>query len=258
MPYMITVNSECKTSNNEDLFSFKRVSFKINSSFILRNISTSIPFKGITGIIGPSGAGKSTFLRLMNKLITPTEGNIYFKGENYQYINSRQIRKDVGLVQQEANLFSGTVKYNLLYGPKIWGLEYTERQLEELLNKVALDRSFLYREASTLSGGEKQRVNVARSLANDPCALLLDEPTSSLDVSSAEILENTIERLSDSGIKLIIVTHSLEQTKRLTDELIFLKEGNLIERVSTNEFFDKNSEKKIRSFFKKSEEEEEK
>jgi putative ABC transport system ATP-binding protein len=155
------------------------------------------------------------------------------------------------MVQQRPFLFEGTVESNLMYGPRIWGLDYTKEELLALLGRVALDHEYLERAIEGLSGGEQQRVSFARSLANKPCVLLLDEPTSSLDLVSEEILENTLKELSKEDIKIIIVTHSLEQTKRITDRLLFLKDGKFVEKTSTQDFFDRYSDEEIRSFFKK-------
>ncbi|MFX1286676.1 MAG: ATP-binding cassette domain-containing protein [Promethearchaeota archaeon] len=225
----------------------------INSNQILSDISVKIDRKGITGIIGPSGSGKTTFLRLLNRLNSASTGQISLEGEDYESIPVRELRKRIGLVQQRANLFPETVRDNLNYGPEIWGDKYTEEDLIDLLAKVALPKEFLDRNVENLSGGEQQRVSVARSLANKPEILLLDEPTSALDIVSEEILEETINNLALDGIKIIIVTHSLEQTKRLTDQLLFLREGKFIEKTSTKEFFQKYNEKEIRGFFKKKE-----
>ncbi|MFX0182693.1 MAG: ATP-binding cassette domain-containing protein [Candidatus Hodarchaeota archaeon] len=233
---------------------FQNVSFTIDSNRILSNISVRIDRKGITGIIGPSGSGKSTFLRLINRLNSATAGKISLEGEDYDLIPVRELRKRIGLVQQRPYLFPETVRDNLLYGPTIWGNQFSEEDLNNLLDKVALTKEFLDRKVESLSGGEQQRVSVARSLANNPEILLLDEPTSALDIVSEEILENTIRNLSQDCIKIIIVTHSLEQTKRLTDQLLFLRDGEFIEKTSTKEFFQKYDEEEIRGFFKKKKE----
>ena len=145
------------------------------------------------------------------------------------------------------------MKSNLLYGPKIWNIEYTAEALCKLLDTVGLETDFLNRNIDGLSGGEQQRVSLARSLANNPIVLLLDEPTTALDIVSEEIIENTLKRLAADNIKIIIVTHSLEQTKRLTDQLLFLKEGQLIEKTTSKDFFKRYNEQEIRSFFKHTE-----
>ncbi|MFX0092484.1 MAG: phosphate ABC transporter ATP-binding protein [Candidatus Hodarchaeota archaeon] len=240
-------------ANTDCLLCLENVTYVIGSKKILDDISVKIESKGITGIIGPSGSGKSTFLRLLNKLITPTRGTLLFQGKNYNSFPPRVLRKQIGLVQQRPYLFSGSVMNNLEYGPKIWGINYSENDYVELLRDVALSKDFLDRDVESLSGGEQQRVSLARSKSNQPSILLLDEPTSSLDVVSSEIIEETIKNLSQQGIKIIIVTHSLSQTKNLTDQLLFLKAGRLIEKTDTESFFRKNSEEEIKTFFKKKE-----
>lgn len=235
---------------NRQLFKIENIAFKIGETNILNQITVDIDSSDITGIIGPSGAGKSTFLRLLNKLISPSEGTIFFKNQDTKEISSQKIRKEIGLVQQQSFLFNGTVKENLLYGPKIWDIQYSDNDLIQLLQKVALGKEFLNRQVEGLSGGEQQRVSLARSLANKPNVLLLDEPTSSLDINSEEIIETTLKQLNREGIKIIIVIHSLEQTERLTQSILFLRKGKLIEKTSTDNFFSKYDINEIRSFFK--------
>jgi putative ABC transport system ATP-binding protein len=230
------------------------VSFVIGENVVLSNLTFNLDNSGITGIIGPSGSGKSTLLRLLNKLISPSEGVATFNGEKIANIPSSELRKQVGMVQQRPHLFTGDVRYNLLYGPRIWKDDYTEEKLLQLLKRVALDEDFLDRNVDSLSGGEQQRVSLARTLANEPCAILLDEPTSALDIVSEEIIENTLKQLADEGIKIIIVTHSLEQTKRMVDELLFLKDGQLVEKTTSKEFFSTYNDDEIRTFFKPKEE----
>ncbi|UCE13010.1 MAG: phosphate ABC transporter ATP-binding protein [Candidatus Heimdallarchaeota archaeon] len=231
-------------------FCLRNIFYQINSKRILTDINIRIERSGITGIVGPSGSGKSTLLRLLNKLVSPSEGRILLEGQDYNTIPVRELRKRIGLVQQRPYLFPGTVRYNLQYGPKIWEVTHSEETLVDLLTRVALQKEFLDRDVDGLSGGEQQRVSLARSLANKPSVLLLDEPTSSLDIVSEEIIENTVKDLARDGTKIIIVTHSLEQTRRLTDHLLFLKEGRLIETVPTASFFEKYNEEEIRGFFK--------
>ena len=235
---------------NNALFKLENIGFNVGEVRILNGISVDINQGEITGIIGPSGAGKSTFLRLLNKLISPSEGSILYKGQDIKQINPQEIRKEIGLVQQQPFLFNGSVKDNLLYGPKIWNIDYSDEDLIQFLQKVALEELFLEKQVEGLSVGEQQRVSLARSLANKPKVLLLDEPTSSLDINSEEIIESTLKKLSEDGIKIIIVTHSLEQTERLTRSLLFLREGRLIEKIRTENFFSKYKISEIHSFFK--------
>jgi putative ABC transport system ATP-binding protein len=236
-----------------NLFSLEDICFNIEGKVILSKISVVIDTSGITGIIGPSGSGKSTFLRLLNKLISPTQGIVKFKDSDIANMKSQELRKEIGMVLQRPFLFKGTVKSNLLYGPKIWDIDYIDSELVELLDTVSLEADFLERDIEGLSGGEQQRVSLARSLANQPIVLLLDEPTTALDIVSEEIIENTLKQLASEGIKIIIVTHSLEQTKRLTEQLLFLKEGLLIEKTTTKDFFKRYNDQEIHSFFKNKE-----
>jgi putative ABC transport system ATP-binding protein len=238
---------------NNSLLFIDNVYFRRNNLDILKKLTIKIEKKGITGIIGPSGAGKSTFLRLLNRLISPTNGNLYFKGQNYNILSPRKLRKEIGLVQQRAYLFNGTVKDNLLYGANIWDINYTEKEIKSLLEKVAFPTELLNRSIDNLSEGEKQRISLARCLANKPTIILMDEPTSALDINSEQIIEDTINKMATDGIKIILVSHNLSQTKRLTNQLLFLKNGSLIEKNSTKDFFKTHNEEEIRGFFKKKE-----
>jgi putative ABC transport system ATP-binding protein len=234
---------------------FNDVSYSVPDLYILKNINVTLTNRNkITGIVGPSGSGKTTFLRLINKLISPTNGTIILNEElQYSNLESRELRRKVGLLQQHPFLFPGTVRENIEYGPLLWNKTLSTKEIQTLLEKVNLD-PFIYldRIGSELSGGEQQRVCLARTLANNPCVLLLDEPTSSLDIASEEMVEESLIKLvKKDNIKVIIVTHSLEQTKRLSDEVIFLKDGKIECQTSTKEFFNKYSDKQIVNLFKK-------
>ena len=163
---------------------------------------------------------------------------------------AEELRKKIGLVQQRAYLFQGTVRYNLLYGPNIWGIEYSDDDLIALLIKAGLSEKFLNRDVANLSEGEKQRASLARSLANEPQVLLLDEPTSALDIVSEEIIENTLVKLAEEGLTILIVTHSLEQTERITDQVLLVKKGKIVEKTATKVFFKENDKQLIKDFFK--------
>jgi putative ABC transport system ATP-binding protein len=236
-------------SNTESLFEFKNVGYQANGQQILKKLSFRIINEGITGIIGSSGSGKSTMLHLLNKLLSPTQGCIFYQNEDISTISSRNLRKKIGLVQQNPFLFPGTVLQNIEYGPRIWGEQLIEKRVEQLLNSVELPKTLIYKDIDLLSGGEKQRINFIRTLVNNPKVLLLDEPTSSLDIRTENLVENLLKNLSNQGINIIIVTHSMEQAKRLTDQLIVLKEGHLEQSISTDKFFQENDEDTIRKMF---------
>jgi len=240
---MLELDKECPIC-------LENVHYSFNIKNILSEVSVKIEAEGITGIVGPSGSGKTTLLKLINRLISPTIGRILFNGEDITTIPVKELRKNIGLVQQRPFLFPGTVKDNLLYGPNIWRINFSLEELYSILSRVALSPDFLDLNVENLSGGEQQRVSFGRTLANNPKILLLDEPTSSLDIISEEIFETTLRELAREQIKIIVVTHSLEQTKRLTDQLLFLKDGRLIEKTDSKTFFETYDENKIRKFFK--------
>lgn len=239
----------CKSGGSSYLFALDEVSLRMGEELILSDLTLDIKPRGVLGIIGPSGSGKSTFLRLLNKLISPSSGKVYYKGNDLATIPAREVRKEVGMLQQKPYLFQGTVRENILYGPNLWGVSYAEEEIQQLLEKVSLSSSFLERNVQNLSVGEQQRVSLARTLANTPATLLLDEPTSSLDIASKEVIEETLRDLKQEGIKIIIVTHSLNQTKTLTDQLLFLKNRELMEKTPTTQFFKKYNEQQVRKFF---------
>jgi putative ABC transport system ATP-binding protein len=135
-------------------------------------------------VVGPSGAGKSSSLRLLNRLDEPTGGAALIKGEDYREIAPRELRRHVGMVMQTAFLFAGTVATNIAFGPRQRAEIATVEQLSALLDRVGLP-GYQDRDVTNLSGGEAQRVSLARTLANAPELLLLDEPTSALDEASA-------------------------------------------------------------------------
>ncbi|MHA1945881.1 MAG: ABC transporter ATP-binding protein [Candidatus Hodarchaeales archaeon] len=235
----------------DSLFEIEKVSYQINGHQILKNLSFKISHTNITGIIGSSGSGKSTLLHLLNKLLSPTQGRILFQNQDISNVPSRQLRKRIGLVQQNPFLFNGSILENIVYGPKIWGEQLTEKRIEDLLNGVELPKSLVNKDISQLSGGEQQRVSLIRTLANNPEVLLLDEPTSSLDIKTEDTIEKLLLNLSKQGISILIVTHSLEQAKRLTDQVIVLKEGLLEQKISTNTFFQEYDDETIQKMFTK-------
>ncbi|WP_082233840.1 ABC transporter ATP-binding protein [Halobacillus massiliensis] len=206
------------------MFSFENV-----SCGPLKNLNFKIERKERVILFGPSGAGKSTLLFLFNRLYSPDSGTIYYEGENIVNQSVSQLRKKAGLVLQEPNLFPGTVIDNLKYGPSLFE-EWEGKNGGELLEYVQLPASYLERDVEQLSGGEKQRVSLARTLANKPEVLLLDEPTSALDYRTAEEIEEVLDRLiKENGLSMIMVTHNLKQAERLGNRGLFLMDGTIKE-----------------------------
>lgn len=225
------------------MFQFKDVSYGP-----LKDLTFSINKKEKVILFGPSGAGKSTLLFLFNRLHSPSSGSIYLKEQEIVDFEVTELRKRVGLVLQEPNLFPGTVLDNVKYGPSIFG-EWDDQEAEKLLQYVQLPESYLDRDVAQLSGGEKQRVSLARTLANSPDVLLLDEPTSALDYRTAEEIEECLENLIEvHNLTMIMVTHNLKQARRLGERGLFMVDGRLVEDGRIPEMLEKPKSKELEKF----------
>ncbi|WP_408006753.1 phosphate ABC transporter ATP-binding protein [Pseudalkalibacillus sp. A8] len=204
----------------------------------LKNLSFDIKRRQITTVVGPSGAGKSSLLFLLNRLEEPTSGEIYYLGKNIKDIAVTQLRCEIGMVFQSAYLFDGTAEENIQYGPKLRD-ELEECDVDRLLDLVELPQSFKSRHVTSLSGGEQQRVAIARTFANKPSVLLLDEATSALDIKTTEHIEEILIRLRDEKeVSILMVTHNLKQAERMGEQTLYIEEGSLIERGLTSEMFE--------------------
>ena len=194
---------------------------------LVDSVSVEVHCCDVVAIVGPSGAGKSSFLRLLNRLDEPTGGTVYFEGVDYRTIPPRQLRQQIGMVLQQPYLFPGSVAENIRFGPQQRGEAITDEQIEQLLRQVALP-GYAGREVGNLSGGEAQRVSVARTLANSPKVLLLDEPTSSLDPASEKDVEELLVKIfREQNLTCLIVTHDMEQAQRMASKAILMKDGRV-------------------------------
>lgn len=189
---------------------------------ILSGVSTGISDRGITAIAGPSGAGKSSLLRLLNRLDDPTSGHISWRGEALADIDVQHLRRQVAMVFQQATVFPGTVLENL----RTVAPDLTEDGAAGLLADVALDTDLLLRDAGRLSGGEAQRLCLARALTTDPDVILADEPTSALDGEARRALEELATSMP-SPIGWVWITHDASQIARLADHVLVLVAGEL-------------------------------
>jgi putative ABC transport system ATP-binding protein len=153
---------------------------RAGTAWIVEGITVSVPRGELLGMVGPSGSGKSSFLRLLNRLDDPTSGAVFLEEQDYREIAPRELRRRVGMVTQRPFLFTGNVSDNLRFGPAQRGEAISDSDVDLLLQRVGLP-GFAGRSVANLSGGEQQRVSLARALANQPEVLLLDEPTSALD-----------------------------------------------------------------------------
>ena len=195
---------------------------------ILTDVSVAVERGGALTLVGPSGSGKSSLLRCLNRLEEPTGGTVVFDGRAFTEWDPRELRRRAALVLQTPVLFEGTVRDNLSLRAMKVALDCSEGRLCETLAEVGLEAGVLDREAATLSGGEKQRVTIARALLREPQALLLDEPTSALDPPNATLVVETVCRLRRArGLTVVVVTHSPELVRQLGGALLYLVKGRV-------------------------------
>ncbi len=204
-------------------FEFERVTVQRAGRLVLDQITTRIPAAGITVVSGPSGAGKTTLLRLCNRLEVPDGGTVCYRGQPLDALDPLELRRRVGMVFQRPTAFPGTVADNLVVARP----NAAAGELSTALERVALDPGLLGQEARTLSGGELQRMCLARTLVTQPETLLLDEPTSALDAQPKQVFEATARHLAAQGITIIWVTHDDAQARRVADRIYQLRDGHL-------------------------------
>jgi ABC-type polar amino acid transport system ATPase subunit len=223
---------------------------------VLKNISTNIDSGEVVSIIGPSGSGKSTFLRCLNLLETPTKGKVWISNQEItdKKTNIMKVREQIGMVFQHFYLFPHkTVLENLIYAPmKVKGesRELAEKKGRELLARVGLtEKEAAY--PNNLSGGQKQRVAIARALAMEPELMLFDEPTSALDPEMVKEVLTVMKDLAQSGMTMAIVTHEMGFAREVSDRIIFLDEGVLLEEGSPDEFFSSPQTSRAKDFLEK-------
>ncbi len=196
-------------------------------SEILSDVSLKVDRGELITIMGPSGAGKSTLLRLINRLTEADSGLILLNNTDIRDFDPKELRRRVGMVFQIPVTFKGSVRDNIAFGKNLWN---TDADIEALAAEAAIPLELMDADAANLSVGEKQRVCIARALANKPEALLLDEPTSALDKTSAEKVESLLLRLqSEYGLTMLWVTHDREQSRRVSRHNFVLEANKLRE-----------------------------
>ena len=225
----------------------------------LKNINAEIQEKQITALIGPSGCGKSTFLKTLNRMNDLVEGcriegGVYLDGTDiYKDINVNILRKRVGMVFQKPNVFPMSIYENVAYGPRIHGIK-SKLKLDEIvessLRKAAIwdeckDR--LRKSALGMSGGQQQRLCIARAIAVEPEVLLMDEPTSALDPASTSKIEDLATELC-KNYTIVIVTHNMQQAARIADRTAFFLLGEIIEFDKTEKMFSSPRDKRTEDY----------
>jgi tungstate transport system ATP-binding protein len=210
-----------------------QVTFAVNGKTIIDRVSIEIGAGPRTIILGSNGAGKSVLMRLCHGLLEPTSGSIVWRGAG----NGRQRQ---AMVFQRPVMLRRSALANVVYGLRLAGISPRERELRagDVLEAVGL-ASVAGRPARTLSGGEQQKLAMARAWARGPEVLFLDEPTANLDPGATREVETIIGQIRASGTKIVMTTHNLGQAKRLGDEILFLSGGRLVERTPVDQFFTK-------------------
>ncbi len=224
----------------------------------LKNISLEIPEKSITALIGPSGCGKSTFLKTLNRMndLIPgvkITGEVLYHGENIFESEVNNLRKEVGMVFQKPNPFPMSIYDNIAYGPRTHGIR-NKAQLDEIVEKALRGAAIwdevkdrLKKNALGMSGGQQQRLCIARALAVEPEVLLMDEPTSALDPISTSRIEDLAMELKEK-YTIVIVTHNMQQAVRISDQTAFFLLGDLVEYGSTEEMFSQPRDKRTEDY----------
>lgn len=218
------------TTDYKPAIHFNHVDYSIDDNQILRGITGSFPEGKITTLVGPSGAGKTTLLKLCNGLLSPESGEIYIKDKRIDSFEPVELRRKVGIALQSAPMVSGTVYKNLALPMELRGDKLGKEEAECLLRDVGLDEKFLDRKITDLSGGQRQKVSIARTLVNKPEILLLDEITSSLDRTSLKEVEELITLINQKfGTTIIWITHNLQQALDIGDFSWVMMDGEVVE-----------------------------
>jgi putative ABC transport system ATP-binding protein len=209
-----------------EAFTFDRVVVERDGRRLLDAVSDHIHAAAVTAVIGPSGSGKTTFLRLLNRFEEPTSGTIRFFDAPIEALDVHDLRRRVGLLAQRPVMLSSTVADEVaVAAPTL-----TPGERSGLLQRVGLTDVDLGRVPRTLSGGEQQRLALARALAVHPEVLLLDEPTSALDAAAAALVDAVIASLVADGLTVVLVSHDLDRVAGIADHVLVLDSGRLVER----------------------------
>ena len=223
---------------------------------VLKGISTTIRKGDVLALIGPSGCGKSTFLRSLNLLEVPTEGQVLFEGTDLtdKSVDINHVREKIGMVFQQFNLFPNmTIKENIMLAPVKLGKMTkgeAEKKAEELLARIGLsDKADAY--PTQLSGGQKQRIAIVRSLAMNPDIILFDEPTSALDPEMVGEVLNVMKELAQDGMTMVVVTHEMGFAREVANRVMFINDGVIQEEGTPEEIFGNPKSPRLQEFLSK-------
>lgn len=238
----------------------KQLNLWYGSNHALKNIDLDIKQNEVTAIIGPSGCGKSTYIKTLNRMVelvpsVKTSGEILYRGRNIfdRTYGVEELRTRVGMVFQKPNPFPKSIYDNVAYGPRIHGIK-NKKILDEIVEKSLRGAAIwnevkdrLHENAYSISGGQQQRICIARALAIEPDVILMDEPTSALDPISTLKIEELVQELKKE-YSIIIVTHNMQQAARISDKTAFFLNGEVIEYDKTDTIFSNPSDKRTEDY----------
>ncbi|WP_404442300.1 phosphate ABC transporter ATP-binding protein [Sutcliffiella horikoshii] len=234
----------------KEAIQLKDVKYQTDNNQILKGISGDISEGDITTFVGPSGAGKTTLLKMLNGLLTPTSGEIMINGKELNTYEPTDLRKYVGIALQSAPMVDGDVFDNLSLPLKLQNRSLEEEEAINILNVVGLEESQLHQNVKDLSGGQRQKLSIARTLVNRPKVLLLDEITSSLDQTSQKEIDELIQRVSKKyGTTIIWITHNLNQALTVGTYTWILMDGELLE-AGRSEDIQNSTNEHVQAFLK--------
>lgn len=216
------------------MIEYKHVALRYTEKDILKDVNLRIEDGEFMVLVGPSGSGKTTMIKMINRLLEPTDGNIYMDGKRIKDYDERELRLSTGYVLQAIALFPNlTVAENIALIPEMkgWSKEKIDSKTVELLEKVGLPASdYADRKPHELSGGEQQRVGIVRAMIGEPKILLMDEPFSALDAISRKQLQTLTKNLhKEFGMTTIFVTHDTDEALKLGDRIAVLQEGEIVQ-----------------------------
>lgn len=214
------------------MIEYKNVALRYTEKDVLRDVNLRIDNGEFMVLVGPSGSGKTTMLKIINRLLEPTDGNIYMDGKRIKDYDERELRLSTGYVLQAIALFPNlTVAENIALIPEMkgWSKEQIASKTEELLDKVGLPATdYAHRLPSELSGGEQQRIGIVRAIIGEPKILLMDEPFSALDAISRKRIQDLTKNLhKEFGMTIIFVTHDTDEALKLGDRIAVLQDGEI-------------------------------
>ena len=239
--------------NKDIIVEVKNRHKRFGANEVLRGINTTVSRGEVIAIIGPSGCGKSTFLRSLNLLEQPTDGQVLLDGIDItsKEVNINEMRQRVGMVFLQFNLFPNmTIKRNIMLAPvelgKMTNAEASAKA-DELLERIGLaDKADSY--PDSLSGGQKQRVAIARALAMSPEVLLFDEPTSALDPEMVGEVLNLMKDVAAEGMTMMVVTHEMAFAREVANRVLFFSEGNITEEGKPEDVFGHPKSERLQQF----------